>query len=259
MGVWQMFLNWIFWLIKVFYDIAGDWGMAIIIVTIIFRILIFPITNKQFKSTYKMQKLQPLIAEINQKYANDPRRKQEETSKVYKEAKFNPISGCLPMILQMPIFIALFGVLRGLAVDFDQGANAPYTFYKIIPDITLSPSTVFDGGAGIIPAIPYIILLALFGASILIPTLLNPQPGQNQSFLMPIIMSAVMLFIGWGSGAGVLLYWAVSSYIGVAQQLVSRRIYKRRDMQAEEAVIDVTPVKVEVDRKERKARPRKKN
>jgi len=254
-----MCLGGIFWLINSFHNLVGDWGLAIIMVTVLFRIVIYPITRKQFKSTYKMQKLQPLLKEINEKYANDPQRKQQETAKVYKEAKFSPLSGCLPMLLQMPIFVALFQVLSRLYTDFDAGLHAPYTFFHILPDITQSPSAVFNN-EGWITAIPYLVVLALFGASILVPTLLAPQqPGQNSNFIMAIAMAAIMLFIGWGSGAGVLLYWATSSYIGVIQQLGSRYLYKRKDAREEAAVIDITPVKVEVDRKERKARPRKKN
>ena len=259
MGAWQSILDGIFWIVSWFYNLTGDWGMAIIIITIIFRVLIYPITRKQYKSTYAMQKLQPQIKAINEKYADDPQRKQEETLKVYQEAKFSPLSGCLPMLLQMPIFIALFSVLRNLGgvEGYDKGIHAPYTFYNILPDITQSPSAMF--AEGILSAIPYILLLLLFGASMLLPMLINRQAGnQKQMMIMMVAMCGFMLFIGWGSSAGVLLYWDASSLLGIGQQYLSRYLLKRKDEKDALAVVDITPVKVEVDRKERKARPRKK-
>jgi len=205
--------------------------------------------------------MQPQIKAINEKYADDPQRKQQETMKLYQEAKFNPLSGCLPMLLQMPIFMALFRVLRNMADEFDHYQNAPYTFYKIIPDITMSPNEVFSSPeGGLVASIPYILLLLLFASSMLIPLLINrQQDNQKQMRIMMIIMCIFMLFIGWNSSAGVLLYWDLSSYIGVAQQNISRVMLKKKDERAEEELVDVTPVKVEVDRKERKARPRKKH
>ena len=260
MGAWDMFLNAIFSVVYWFYELSGDWGMAIIIITIIFRIIIYPITRKQFKSSYKMQKLQPQIKAINEKYADDPQRKQQEMMKVYQEAKFNPLSGCLPMLLQMPIFMALFAVLRGLSTAFDQGAHGPYTFYGLVPDITKSPSDMFSFSVeGIVAATPYILLLLLFGASMIIPMLLTNQgDNKNQMRIMMIVMCGFMLFIGWGSSAGVLLYWDISSLIGVGQQQFSRYLLQKKDEQETETLIEIEPVKVEVDRKERKARPRKK-
>ena len=114
MGAWNIFLDAIFWVINWFYGWCHDWGLAIVFVTIVFRMLIYPITRKQFKSSYQMQKLQPKMKEIKEKYPDDPQRQQQEQMNLYKEAKFNPLAGCLPMILQMPIFIALFTVLRNL-------------------------------------------------------------------------------------------------------------------------------------------------
>lgn len=110
--MWEVFKNWIFDIIQFFFGFCQDWGLAIIIVTIIFRVLISPLMHKQTKSSYQMQKVQPLMQEIQTKYANDPQRMQEEMQKLYADAKFNPLAGCLPMLLQMPIFIALFQVLR---------------------------------------------------------------------------------------------------------------------------------------------------
>ena len=254
MGAWDIFKDAIFWLIAWFHDLCGDWGLAIILVTIIFRIAIFPITRKQFKSSYQMQKLQPRLQEIREKYKDDQQRQQEEQMKLYREAKFNPLAGCLPMLLQMPIFIALFQVLRELEERI--GSTEGVSFYNLVPDLTTEPSTVF-AEQGIVAVIPYVIMLLLFASSLVIPMLLQPNSDRNTKIMMTV-MSGMMLFFGWSVPAGVLLYWDVSSYIGVAQQQISRWLLKRKDDQAEAEVVDITPVKVDVDRVERKARPKKK-
>jgi len=254
LGAWDIFLDGIFWVIHWFYDWCGDWGLAIIFVTIIFRMLIYPITRKQFKSTYQMQKLQPKMKEIKEKYPDDPQRQQQEQMKLYKEAKFNPLAGCLPMLLQMPIFIALFQVLRTLEERI--GTTEGVSFYGIVPDLTVTTGQVF-AEQGVIAVIPYIIMLLLFAASLMIPLLLQKNADKNTKVMMGI-MSVVMLWFGWGVPAGVLLYWDVSSYIGVAQQQLSRIRMQKKDEKEEKEMEAVKPVKVEVDRVERKARPKKK-
>jgi YidC/Oxa1 family membrane protein insertase len=255
LGAWEIFKDAIFWVIDWNHSWCGDWGLAIIIVTIMFRILIYPITRKQYKSSYQMQKMQPRVAEIKEKYADDQQRQQQETMKLYQEAKFNPLAGCLPAILQMPIFIALYQVLQELQTRI--GTNETVSFYGLVPDLTVSPNTVFTE-QGVLAVVPYVLMLVLFAGSLLVPMLLQRSTQDRNMRIMMMIMPVVMLFFGWSVPAGVLLYWDVSSYIGVGQQYVSRFLLQRKDAQAEEEAVLVTPVKVEVDRVERKARPKKK-
>lgn len=118
--MWEVFKDFIFQIIQFFHGPLGDWGMSIIVVTIIFRVLISPLMHKQTKSSYQMQKFQPKIKAIQDKYANDPQRLQEETQKLYAEAHFNPLAGCLPMLFQMPIFIALFQVLNEMGTRIGE-------------------------------------------------------------------------------------------------------------------------------------------
>jgi len=259
--MWDAFLNAIFWVIEKLHAFSGDWGLAIILITIVFRMIIYPITARQFKSTYKMQKMQPKIKEIQEKYNDDKARQQEEMMKVYKEAKFNPLSGCLPMILQMPIFIALFQVLRSLPdrIAGIGGTEAvlPATFYSIIPDLSKSSSNVFSlTPDGILAFIPYILLVVLFGVSMLIPLLINKTRDRN-TLMMTGIMAVMMLFFGWSSPAGVLLYWDTSSLLGVAQQAIYKKVMERKDAEKEEEMIEIKPVKVEVERAIKKPRPKK--
>ena len=110
--MWEAFCGFIFWGMEALWSIVGDWGLAIILATLVLRLLLFPLMQSQSKSSYKMQKVQPLIQDIQERYADHPQRMQEELQKVYAETKFNPLAGCLPLILQMPIFIAMFQILR---------------------------------------------------------------------------------------------------------------------------------------------------
>ena len=256
--MWDAFKDAIFYIIEFFYNFCLDWGLAIIIVTLIFRLLLFPLMQKQIKSSYTMQKFNPMIQELQQKYANDQQRLAQETQKLYAESGFNPIAGCLPMLLQMPIFIALFQVLSNINDYVPDGLAI--TFYNILPNLVASPAYMF--GVGFVPAIPYLILLLIFAGCTFLPSLLmmRGQQGNNtqkQQMIIMILMSVFMLWSGWGSPAGVLLFWGVSSVFGVAQQQITMRLMKRKDAELEAAKVEVKPVEVDVTRKVKKARPTK--
>jgi len=257
--MWEAFKDLIFACINFFYNFFQDWGMAIVVVTIIFRVLIAPLMQKQIKSSFQMQKVQPRMKEIQTKYADDPTRMQEEMQKIYADAGFNPLAGCLPILLQMPIFMALFQVLQNMG-ERTQGTN--YQFYNIINDLTLSPSTAWDQGWGTF--LPYGILLLLFAGATFLPTILqqrnsSDEQQKRQMMIMMAFMSLFMLWIGWASPAGVLLFWATSSILGIAQQQITMHILKKEDEAAEAEVIDVKPVEVDVTRKVKKKRPTKKS
>lgn len=226
--------------------------MAILIVSVIFRLIIFPISFKQNKSSYMMQKIQPKIKEIQEIYAGDQQKIAEETQKLYREAKFNPLSGCLPILLQMPIFIALFQVLRDITSRVEPGTVL--SFYGILPDLSYSPVQAFQVG-GILYCIPYFVLVAIFAASIIVPMFINGNTQKTQTIMM-VVMAVFMGYLGCISPAGVLIFWDVSSIFGVVTQLLMRRYYKRKDEEQEEIV--VKPVQVSVVRKEKKKRPTKK-
>lgn len=254
--MWSVFKDWIFDIISFFYGFVGDWGMAIIIITLIFRLIMAPIVHKQSKSSYQMQKIQPKIQQLQTKYADDPQRMNVEMQKLYAEAKFNPLAGCLPMLLQMPIFMALFQVLREMG-DRVQGT---YEFYNLVPSLVTTPGQAI--GQGFLFFLPYIILMVVFAGATFLPMVLqqknNTDPNQKrQMYIMSGLMSLMMLWIGWGSPAGVLLFWGVSSLFGVAQQQIAMRIMRKQD-EEESNVIEVQPIEIDVTRKEKKPRPKKK-
>lgn len=256
--MWDVFKDFIFSIISFFYPLFHDWGMSIIIVTVIFRLLISPLMHTQTKSSYQMQRVQPLMTEIQTKYANNPQRMQQEMQKLYAEAHFNPLAGCLPMLLQMPIFIALFQVLREMG---DRLGNQDYSFFNLVPNLVYSPSSTFSMGFGAF--LPYVILLLVFAGATFLPMVLmqmgqKDNPQRNMTLIMCGVMSLFMLWIGWSSPAGVLLFWGVSSLIGLAQQQVSMRIMKKKDAE-KEVVEEIKPVEVNVTRKVKKKRPTKKH
>lgn len=255
-SLWNALLQAIFEVLKVFYGWVGDWGFAIILLTIAFRIILIPLTWKQTKSMYELQEIQPKIKALQEKYKNDKEKQQEELMKFYQENKVNPFGGCLPLILQMPLFIALFNVLQRLLPEFIKAMPlaqqaAEKRFWVLLPDITMSPqhvysivssvptatanatsaivstSTVVPQGsvvAGVLAVLPYMVLVVLFGLSVWLPQYLMTQdPTQRKT---GTYMAIVMLYFGFVSPAGVLLYWVTSSGWQVAQQLITQRTLK---------------------------------
>ncbi|MBR3690418.1 MAG: YidC/Oxa1 family membrane protein insertase [Eggerthellaceae bacterium] len=259
--MWEVIKGWIFDVIQYFYNFCGDWGLAIIIVTVIFRLLMAPIMHKQAKSNHLMKKIQPKINKIQEKYADDKNRQAEEMQKIYAEAKYNPLAGCVPMLLQMPIFIALFQTLREMGVRV--GDATQLTFYGIVPDLIMTPGEALSVSIGTF--VPYLILMAVFAISTFVPMIISNKNNSNteqkrQMYTMAIVMSLMMLWISWSSPAGVLLFWGVSSLLGIAQNLISTKWYEHEDkkLEAQREVLEVKPVEINVTRKEKKPRPKKK-
>lgn len=254
--MWEAIKDAVFYVIEFFYNFCGDWGLAIVIVTLIFRLLITPLMYKQARSSYQMQKVTPLMNKIKEKFADDPVRQNEEMQKLYAEAKFNPLAGCVPMIIQMPIFLALFQVLSEMG---QRTEGTMYEFYNLVPSLVMTPSQALAISVGTF--VPYLILLLVFAGATFLPMILQQRgtdnPQKRQTLIMSGVMSMFMLWIGWNSPAGVLLFWGVSSVLAIAQQQGSLRILKKKEAEEEE-MIEVKPVEVDVTRKVKKKRPTKK-
>lgn len=243
------------------YELAklvGDWGLAIIIVTLIIRLLLFPIQRKQLKSSFQMQQVQPRMQEIQKLYAGDQVKIQQETQKLYQETGFNPLAGCLPMLIQMPIFIILFQVLRDKIGQY-AGGELSVSFYNILPNLTQTVPDAFN--QDIVYSIPYIIMMVLFIGLSVTPMILqmkqNPQ-NRSQMTMMMGIMGIMFTWMAFISPAGVMLYWALSSGFALVQQLVTQRVLKKEAAEKEEAA-PAKPIKVNVERREKKKRPTKKH
>ena len=256
--MWDAIVNVLFQILRLIQSFATDWGLSIIILTIIVRLILTPLVLKSTKSTARMQVLQPKLMEIQERYADDPQRMNEEMQKFYSENKFNPFGGCLPLLIQMPILFALFTLLQNLPSYFEGNS---FSFYNILPDLTTSVSATMS--QGITVALPYIIALVLFAVLTLIPQLYTArnQTGAQASTMRTtaIVMAVMMLFIGWGLPAGVLLYYDVSTLWQVVQQVfVTQRVIEKAKAD-EEARLANAPIEVDVVRRERKQRPHKKN
>ena len=201
-----------------FFEIALDWlytiipnyGWAIIVLTILVRIVTAPLMVKQMRSAERMREVQPKIKALQERYADDRQRQSEEMMKLYREEKINPLGGCLPLLLQMPVLIGLFYALRtsiGLR-------HAPWIFW--VNDLS-QPATLFT-----IPGVdfPVRILPLIMGGSMYVQQKMMPQTGMDpvQARMMLIMMPGMMLLISYTFPSGLVLYWTVSNLLGIAHQ-----------------------------------------
>ena len=252
--MWEWFINFLTWVLAGIQGVVGDWGLAVIILTVIIRLLLTPLMAHSTKSTARMQVMQPKLQEIQERYADDPERQAEELRKVYADMKFNPLGGRLPIFLQMPVFFGLFTVARQVPADA--------SFYNILPSIAQSAQTVLDT-SGIMAAAPYILFDVLFGVLTFIPMIMNvstqSEAQKSQTMIMGGVMALMMLWFGWGVPAAVLLYYVTSSIWQVIQQrVITKRVMDKAKAEAEAEAAN-RPIEVDVVRKEKKARPHKKN
>jgi YidC/Oxa1 family membrane protein insertase len=200
-------------------EIISYYGITIIITTIIFKLILLPITLQQSKSTKKMNELQPKIQEIQRKYKNDPQTQNRKLAELYKEYNYNPMSGCLILLIQFPIIIAMFNVLRN-PIQFVFGDPAVFEAIKKsflwIPDLG-QPDPYIWG-------LPLLVGLTTFLQSKFINAgaQANAQVESTQNFMN--IFITVMIFMASRSfPAGLALYWVVSNIIQIVQQLIIKR------------------------------------
>jgi YidC/Oxa1 family membrane protein insertase len=195
---------------KFFYGIIPSYGMSIILVTICIKILFWPIQAKSIKSMKAMQKFQPLINKLKEKYKDDPQRLNTETMKLYKEHKINPVSGCLPMVVQIPVLFAFYRMLasaielRGQSFLWIHDLSAPDTIFQVM-GIPINP-----------------LPLLMTGLSVL-QMKITPQTGDQQQQKMMMFMPLMMMFIFYKLAAGVVLYYTVQQFLSIAQQWWSMR------------------------------------
>jgi len=238
-GPWNEFQQLIFMALLYLKGLTGDWGSAIILLTVAIRLVLLPLTWKQTKSMMELQRIQPKIKELQEKYKDDKEKLQEETLKFYQENKVNPFGGCLPLILQMPVLFALYGVLGtrqpAIMITYLQEHGEIGTFYHIIPDIAKTAQSMWNPH-NLLAFLPYGLLVILFGVSVWLPQAL--MPGDKQQKMIGGYMAIFMLWIGWISPAGVLLYWDVSSLWGLAQQQITLSISKRELNEAQAPALD---------------------
>lgn len=203
------------WLLKVLYSFVGNYGVAIIIITILVRLITLPIMSRQMKSMEGMRALQPKIQELQAKYADDRQKQSEEMMKLYRQEGVNPLGGCLPLLLQFPVFIGLFFALQS-SIDL---RHAEFIWW--INDLSAPENLFTIPGLGL----PFRLLPLLMGASMVIQQRMTPMTGMDpaQAKMMMTLMPIMMTVMFYQFPSGLVLYWFVSNLLGIAHQLWVRR------------------------------------
>ncbi|MES2019557.1 MAG: membrane protein insertase YidC [Pseudomonadota bacterium] len=199
-GALRMIAQPIFWVMDHIHNVLGNWGWTIIAFTILIKLLFFPLSAAGYKSMARIKVVTPKMQAIREKYKGDPAKMNQATMELYKTEKINPLGGCLPILVQMPVFIALYWVLQASA----EMRGAPWMGW--ITDLT-APD-------------PYYILPVLYAISMFITTKLNPAPADpvqaKMMLFMPLAFSVMFVFFP----SGLVLYWVVNNILSIAQQWV---------------------------------------
>jgi YidC/Oxa1 family membrane protein insertase len=206
-GILTVIAKPLFWTLDLFHGWVGNWGWSIILLTLLVKALFYPLTAAQYKSMAKMKKFTPRIAELKERYADDREKLSKAMMDLYKKEGFNPLAGCWPILVQMPVFFALYWVL----IESVELRQAPFVLW--LQDLSAAD--------------PYYITPILYGASMWFQQRLSGQlatmdPMQARIMnIMPIAFTGMFLFFP----AGLVVYWFVSNIIGIAQQLfITKRI-----------------------------------
>jgi len=188
----------LFWLLQHIHGILGNWGWSIIVLTILIKGVFYPLSATSYKSMAQMRKMQPKMKALKERFGDDRQKLNQAMMELYKTEKINPLGGCLPIVIQIPVFLALYWVL----LDSVEMRQAPWILW--IKDLSAQD--------------PYYILPIIMGVSMFAQQKLNPQPvdpvQQKVFMLMPIVFTAMFLFFP----AGLVLYWTVNNLLSIAQQ-----------------------------------------
>ncbi len=211
-----------FYILHFFGHLFGNFGIAIICLTVIIRICVFPLANASFRSFAKLKKISPMMSEIRERYGDDREALQKELVKLYEREKVNPMAGCLPIIIQIPIFFALYKILM---VTIEM-RHAP--FFGWIHDLSAKdPTTVFNL-FGLIPWTPPSVLMigawpCMMLFFMVIQKQLNPPPQDKMQKTMMDIMPYFLTYIMSGFAAGLVVYWTFSNALSIVQQYIIMR------------------------------------
>ncbi len=189
--------------LKFFYDFIGNYGFAIILLTVCIKIIFWPLTQKSYKSMKGMQNLQPQMQKLREKYSNDKQRLNQEMMSFYKDNKVNPLGGCLPMLIQIPVFFALYQVLLG-AIEL---RHAPFIFW--ITDLSVKD--------------PYYITPVIMGATMFIQQKMTPTNVDPTQAKIMLMMPVVFTFMFLNFPAGLVIYWMVNNLLTILQQYLIKR------------------------------------
>lgn len=261
--MWETISDWVAKLLDILYSFTGSWGIAIILFTLIIRAITHPLNKKQVVSMQKMQRLQPQVKVLQEKFKNDKEALNRETMQLYKDNKVNPMAGCLPLLVQLPIFILLYQVLiklvstAGFSATFlgiDLGGSVYSTVIEACAASTVGLSeevisglqylknmssvnlgitnvgyAVLNNPAGLLNFNFYLAnsLVLLANGGLMWYQQKLTSSGNPQMAVMSIMMPILITFICLSLPGGVLLYWGVSSLLAAVQQLITAKRTKQ--------------------------------
>ena len=216
-GILGPFEDLLAWLLESLHESVGlPWAWSIVAVTVIVRMLLVPLTVRQIHSMQNLQLHAPQMKEIQRKHKGDRQKMNEEMMRFYKEKQINPAASCLPMVAQIPVFIALFFVLR----DFDTEILPQYDerpdlgWFGVVPDITANANAHWSG----------YLLLAIYAISQTTSTLLMSQTMERMQRILLLILPLAFLFFVLNFPAGLVLYWVTTNLWTTGQGLITRRL-----------------------------------
>ena len=198
----------IFWLLENIHTYVGNWGWAIILLTILIKLVFFPLSAASYKSMARMKEVQPRLLVMREQYKGEPQKLNQAMMEMYRKEKINPLGGCLPVVIQIPVFISLYWVLLSSV----EMRNAPWVAW--IQDLSVPD--------------PYYILPIIMAASMFVQTKLNPTPPDpiqaKVMLYMPLIFSVMFFFFP----AGLVLYWVVNNLLSIAQQWQINQMFEKK-------------------------------
>jgi YidC/Oxa1 family membrane protein insertase len=216
------------------FEFTGNYGLSIILLTILIKLLLFPLSIKQVKSTNKISKLQPQLKKLQEKYKDDKETLNKKTMELYSENGANPLSGCLPLLIQMPILFGLFGVLRmpetyvfsGNIEAANLAVQTSFLWLKSLSEPDLIGNVLASGPSW---------LLALPGVFPIISSIStyfsmsmngSAQQGGNQMKMFSLMTPLMILYMGANFASGLMLYWTVSNVFQIGQQVLIPKLTK---------------------------------
>ncbi|MBU3537676.1 membrane protein insertase YidC [Polynucleobacter sp. UK-Gri1-W3] len=198
----------IFWLLEHIHNIAGNWGWSIILLTILIKLVFFPLSAASYKSMARMKEVQPRLAAMKEQYKGEPQKLNQAMMEMYRKEKINPLGGCLPVVIQIPVFISLYWVLLSSV----EMRGAPWILW--IHDLSVPD--------------PYYILPVIMAVSMFVQTKLNPTPPDpiqaKVMMYMPIVFSIMFFFFP----AGLVLYWVTNNLLSIAQQWQINQMFGKK-------------------------------
>jgi len=225
----------LFVIVDFFYGVMGNFGLAILGLTVVVKLILFPLANKSYASLSKMRTLQPKMEEIKKKHGKDPQKQQQEMMALYQREKINPLAGCLPILVQIPVFYALYKVLF-VTIEMrhapffgwikDLSARDPSTIWNLFGAIPYDPATIPLLGGLLNGPLHLGVLPIVYGLTMWLQMSMNPpaqDPIQRQIFA---IMPLVFTFIMAPFAAGLLIYWAWNNILSIVQQYVIMHKFK---------------------------------